>query len=86
MSLVRKTEMVTAKKNNSSICKYFDASIYSHSLLRRAAKAFSGLALIKIRREGKYREVTFDSVQKDDKAVIADEFANYALSCLMVKE
>ncbi len=95
--MTRKNKSTEGRKKNSghrmklgssrtgNITEYFDATLYSNAVLKRSAKAFSELVTIEIQREGKYRKVTFKSVRAQDMPVIADEFANYALSCLVVE-
>ncbi len=76
---------MAGKNMSKAFTEYFDAGIYSHSVLKRTARAFSEFANIEIKREGKYRKVVFKSVHSEHRSIIADEFANYALGCLVVE-
>ncbi len=61
-----------------------DAGVYSEAAVARARSAFSHLASIEVRKAGRSRTVRFSSVDPGAADRLADEFANYALSCLLV--
>jgi hypothetical protein len=61
-----------------------DAGIYSQEALERACEAFARLATIELHRVGKKLVVRFSKVEPGAAERLVDEFANYALSCLVV--
>ena len=61
-----------------------DASVYSAAALERAREAFAGLATIELRRSGERHVVRFSQVEAGAAERLVDEFANYALSCVVV--
>jgi hypothetical protein len=61
-----------------------DASVYSTAALERACEAFDGLATIELHRVGKKHVVRFSKVEAGAAERLVDEFANYALSCVVV--
>ena len=62
-----------------------DASIYQPAALERSARAFAGLARIVIRTGGGSQLIYFSGVEADVRARLVDEFANYALGCMVVE-
>lgn len=62
-----------------------DADVYTEAALERTRRAFAHLAAIETRREGKRWTVRFSSMDPAAAARLPAEFANYALSCLMVE-
>lgn len=62
-----------------------DADVYTEEALERTRRAFAHLAAIDLRREGKRWAVRFSSVDPAAAGRLPGEFANYALSCLMVE-
>jgi hypothetical protein len=83
----RKKKTGRKKKNKprpSPITLRLDAAIYSLQALRQAQKAFAHLAAIRIRRQGNHHLVSFGKGTGTSGEILADEFANFALSCLMV--
>jgi len=61
-----------------------DADVYSAAVIERAREAFSHLAAIDVRKDGRHRTIRFSNMDPDVAERLADEFANYALSCLLV--
>jgi hypothetical protein len=61
-----------------------DGNVYSEAALDRARRAFAHLAAIEIRGRGGRWTVRFSQVAPDLADRVADEFANHALSCLLV--
>ena len=61
-----------------------DAGVYTEASLLRTRTAFAHLAQIEIRSRGGSWIVGFRGVDPDLRDRLPDEFANHALSCLMV--
>lgn len=79
--------MASRKRTNrlKRVVLRLDAGIYSGAVLDRARKAFSHLATVKIRRIGREQVIELSAIAPLARARLADEFANYSLSCLMVE-
>ncbi len=60
-----------------------DAAIYPTAVLERAITAFSGLARIELEQVGQRQRLSFSDMAADVAALMPDEFANYALGCLV---
>jgi hypothetical protein len=73
----------SASRARSSVLR-LDGEVYSAAALERARKAFAHLAAIAIRGRGRQWTVRFSKVVPAVADRIADEFANHALSCLLV--
>ena len=73
----------SASRARSSVLR-LDGEVYSAAALERARKAFAHLAAIEIRGRGRPWTVRFSKVVPAVADRIADEFANHALSCLLV--
>lgn len=54
--------------------------LYPLAAVERAAKAFEGVARIRLRRRAGLIEVTFTRVRRGLSDCLADEFANHALA------
>lgn len=63
-----------------------DAGVYTQAAVERARRAFAHLAAIEMRRRGKCWVVRFSEVVPSAAGRLPHEFANYALSCLMVEQ
>ncbi|MDI7267787.1 MAG: HxsD-like protein [Myxococcota bacterium] len=63
-----------------------DAQVYTAAALERARKAFAHLATIDVRRRGRQWTVRFSRIEPGVVDRLADEFANHALSCLLVDQ
>jgi hypothetical protein len=61
-----------------------DGDVYSEAALERARGAFAHLATIEIRSRGGQWTIRFSRVRLGLADRLADEFANHALSCLLV--
>lgn len=61
-----------------------DAVIYKKSALVQAQKAFADLARISFEKKGSKQIVHFSQMAADVAGRLPDEFANYALGCLVV--
>jgi hypothetical protein len=61
-----------------------DGKVYSEAALDRARRAFAHLAAIEIHGRGGRWTVRFSQVDSGLADRLADEFANHALSCLLV--
>lgn len=61
-----------------------DADVYSSAVVDRARQAFAHLASIEVRREGRRQTIRFSRMDPEAADRLVDEFANYALSCLLV--
>lgn len=80
--------MAMAKKKNSrspGLTLKLDAAIYARPALDQACRAYSHLARIVVQRQGRFQVVRFSEVKPAVVKHLADEFANYALSCLLVQ-
>jgi len=62
-----------------------DAAIYRSEAVERAADAFSPLARIVVRPGEQRQLIFFSEVGTDIRSRLLDEFANYALGCLVVE-
>ncbi len=67
-----------------SMVLQLDGNVYTEAALERARRAFAHLATIEIRGRGGRWTVRFSRVGSGLAERIADEFANHALSCLLV--
>lgn len=56
--------------------------IYGSSAVRQARRAFSHLARIKLKEDGKYFLVEAKNIDSDVKAIFCDEFCNFALGSI----
>jgi hypothetical protein len=65
---------------------HLDADVYSEAALERARRAFAELARIEIRSAGRSWLVRMSALAPGVAGRLADEFANHALSCLLVDE
>lgn len=63
-----------------------DSAFYPQAALNMAKAAFSHLASIEIRRQGKQQVVKFGGMSATTAKKLPDEFTNYALSCSVVEE
>ena len=63
-----------------------DAAFYPQAALEQASEAFSHLADIVIRKEGKKQVVNFGGMSAATAKRLPDEFANFALSRAVVEE
>jgi len=61
-----------------------DAGVYTEAAMARSRDAFSHLATVDARRTGRCWTVRFSGADPAVADRLADEFANYALSCLVV--
>jgi hypothetical protein len=62
-----------------------DAGIYTETALERSRGAFAHLAAIDVRAGGRQWTIRFSNVAPGIVERLPDEFANHALSCLMVE-
>ena len=62
-----------------------DAGVYSATAVDRTRRAFAHLAGIDVRRSGRCWTVRFSNIDPAVRERLPDEFANHALSCLMVE-
>ena len=83
--------MVTARRSaprrasgSRSLVLRLDGDVYSEAALDRARRAFAHLAAIGIQGRGGRWTVRFSRVDPGLADRLADEFANHALSCLLV--
>lgn len=74
-----------ALRSDDALVLNLDASIYPKAVLTQAAKAFAGLARIRIHKQGHEQIVTFADADADVVDRLPDEFANYALSYLVTQ-
>lgn len=61
-----------------------DAAVYTEEAIARTRGAFSHLAAVDVRRTGRCWTVRFSQADPAVAERLADEFCNYALSCLVV--
>ena len=61
-----------------------DAEVYTEAAVERTCRAFAELATIEVRGGKRQWTVRFTEMAPDLAARLPDEFANHALSCLMV--
>jgi hypothetical protein len=82
--------MAKAKKKTSKASRRatlrLDAAFYPRTALKQAREAFSHLADIEIRKEGKKQVVVFSGMSAATARRLPDEFANFALSRAVVEE
>ena len=82
--------MATTRKKTSSTSRRatlrLDAAFYPRAALQQAREAFSHLADIQIRKEGKKQVVVFSKMSAAAARRLPDEFANFALSRAVVEE
>ena len=74
----------SASRSAPAVLK-LDATVYSEAALDRTRRAFAHLAAIDIRGDGRRWTVRFSNIDPALGARLPDEFANHALSCLMVE-
>jgi len=83
----KKTTRKTTKRSRHSSppsALSLDARIYTASAIEQARRAFSHLANIHIRKQGHQVVVHFAGADAEIRTQLPDEFANYALNCLVV--
>ena len=80
----KKASKAGAEKKTATLRR--DVAFYPKAALKKAQEAFSHMASIEIRRQGRQQVVEFGGMSAAAARKLPDEFANYALSCAVVKE
>ena len=86
MATKKKKKGSSAGRRKQSVTLRLDAAFYAPAALKRAKEAFSHLAQIDIRKQGKQHVVKFAGISATVAKRLPDEFANYVLSCAVVEE
>lgn len=81
----KKKKASRAKSRGRQATLRLDSAFYSQAALKKASEAFSHLASIEIRKQGKQQVVEFGGMSAAAAKKLPDEFANYALSCSVVE-
>ncbi len=84
MAKKKKASRAGSRKKTATL--RLDSAFYPKAALLQARTAFSHLASIEIRRQGKQQVIKFGGMSATAARKLPDEFANYALSCAVVEE
>jgi hypothetical protein len=86
MATIKKKTSRKARRRGGQAILRLDAAFYPQTALKQAREAFSHLADIEIRKEGKKQVVKFGGMSATTAKRLPDEFANFALSRAVVEE